>query len=664
MPNTDNRFNPAYSTIQKIILKSSTEDSAKNLIINETNTENNKVCRFERIEMVENINDLCPSGVILVSDLADVVSHIAKNKLDKIEIQLFDNGQSKKWFFDVTSISYSNNAASVGEETLVSIHFTNEWYKRFSTKSLSDLLGYKTPQVYKINEFIDDVKIKAFLIEESDPRFEEGYNDPALNYFLYKPFNPYNDGEEHISDDTLQTLNYVASMAVADTTDDINKEPNFFFWTGLDGNVNFKSFKRSYDLDESYDSIRSDYRLIGVYEGDSVIQELSDGNVYRKAYFLATNPGLQWISKNYYYIRKTPKYLDELVGYSGGSIVILSGESAANEAIKNLSFHFQDDGQKYNIDVVSYTGRDGLTGAPEGGQALNPESWGYYESQYSANHRSQSTLLGNQFGVESVYKSMPLMGKSGYMPFLDSPDMWKNMFNLTPVHPNYPDVTATIDSGEDTHLQKVLNIRKKAFENVGTVGASADNLTLIRNIELQNFVLYSLCCMGKKEDCFFAVLTKYEEDSSLIQDQTNDNIPKKYRYKWNKIQFGGASGASGYCACGSSGASGSTGAHMLENWCLDPYIKSSETQDSTWAININERGLTSGNINYLPPGWLPLSTTSTFYYRPIGSKQSPPAKGLSGESIAHFVRLCRERIDVNNTITYFWAENIVDGTCS
>ena len=250
------------------------------------------------------------------------------------------------------------------------------------------------------------------------------------------------------------------------------------------------------------------------------------------------------------------------------------------------------------------------------------------------------------------------------MPFLDSPDMWKNMFNLTPVHPNYPDVTATIDSGEDTYLQKVLNIRKKAFENVGTVGASADNLTLIRNIELQNFVLYSLCCMGKKEDCFFAVLTKYEEDSSLIQDQTNDNIPKKYRYKWNKIQFGGASGASGYCACGSSGASGSTGAHMLENWCLDPYIKSSETQDSTWAININERGLTSGNINYLPPGWLPLSTTSTFYYRPIGSKQSPPAKGLSGESIAHFVRLCRERIDANNTITYFWAENIVDGTCS
>ena len=91
MPNTDNRFNPAYSTIQKIILKSSTEDSAKNLIINETNTENNKVCRFERIEMVENINDLCPSGVILVSDLADVVSHIAKNKLEIASTKQLEN---------------------------------------------------------------------------------------------------------------------------------------------------------------------------------------------------------------------------------------------------------------------------------------------------------------------------------------------------------------------------------------------------------------------------------------------------------------------------------------------------------------------------------------------------------------------------------------------
>lgn len=659
MPNTDNRFNPAYSNIQKIILKSSLEGENNILVVNDLNTPNNRVCRFERIEMVENINDLCPSGVILVSDLSDIVTYIAKNQLDKIELQLFDNDGTKTLNFDITSISYSNNAASIGDETLVSIHFTNEWYKRFSTKSLCDLLTYRHAQVYKINEFIKDVKINAFGIPEGDPKFLEGYNDEAINYFLYKPFNPYDDGEEHVSDDVLQTLNYVATTAI-----DKNKEPNFFFWTDLKGNVNFKSFKRLYDQDSSYETLDNDYRRIAVFEGDSVIQQLSDGNKYRKAYFLATNPGLQWISKNYYYIRKTPKYLDELVGYSGGSIVKLTGETAAKQAIKNLTFQFQDDGQKYNMDIVSYTGRDGLTGAPEGGQAIIPKAWGYYDFDVPSNQKSQSTLLGNQLGVDSLYKQMPLMGHSGYMPFLDSPDMWKNMFNLTPIHPNYPDDTATINSGYETYLQKVLDIRRKVFNKSGLEGSSADNLELIRKIELQNFVLYSLCCMGKKEDCFFAALTKYEEDSSIIQDQTNANIPKKYRYKWNKIQFGGATGASGYCGCGLSGASGTTGAHILENWCLDPYIKSSEKQDDTWAINVNERGLTTGNISYLPPGWLPLSTSSSFYYRPIGAKQTPPAKGLSGESIYHIVRLCRERIDANNLITYFWAENVIDGTCS
>jgi hypothetical protein len=42
---------------------------------------------------------------------------------------------------------------------------------------------------------------------------------------------------------------------------------------------------------------------------------------------------------------------------------------------------------------------------------------------------------------------------------------------------------------------------------------------------------------------------------------------------------------------------------------------------------------------------------------------SPPGKGLSGENIKHIVRLCKETIDSNNTIYYFWAENVLDGTC-
>lgn len=674
-------FNPAFSTIKEIILTSFNNTGSVNdlkyLIISEQNT----ICRFERLEMVENVNEACPTGAILVADLGDIVSHIANNNLQQIIIKFLDESY---WLFDITSISYSNNAVTVGDDTLVTIHFSNIWYKKFSSNSLNDLLPFKRPRVYKINDFVDDLKAFAFELppisdeEEADiPYTKKPYNDPSKNYFLYKPFNPYSVGDESVSDDVFQTLNYVSSMAI---DDDFN--PNFFFWTSLDGSVNFKSFKRDVTKDGSYASIDNDFRRIGVYNGDAGLQQLSDRNYYRKAYFLATNPALQWLSKNYYYIRKTPKYLDEVVGLSGGTVQLLSGICAATDKIqklKNLTFHFQDDGEKYNIDVITYEGRGGLTGAPKGGQALFPEhSWGYYDKTIPANGKSITNLNNNQFGVDLNYKNMALMGKTGYMPYLDSPDMWKNMFNLTPIHPNYPDKTETANavpiSGLDTNLQKVIQLRHKVFEKAGITGASGDNLELMRKIERQNFVLYSLCCMGKKEDCFFAMLTKYEEDTSITQTTTNSKNPKKYRYKWNKLNFGGASGPSGYCDCGLtsgssniSGSCGMTGAHILENWCLDSVIRSSDKQDDTWAINVNERGITMGSSTYLPPGWLMPSGDNGFYYRPIGAKISPPATGSGdsgGEYIHHIVRMCKERIDARNTIYYFSAENIVDGTCS
>ena len=43
----------------------------------------------------------------------------------------------------------------------------------------------------------------------------------------------------------------------------------------------------------------SEVRNVGLFKGDAVIQKLSDKKRYRKAYFLASNPAYQWISKNY-----------------------------------------------------------------------------------------------------------------------------------------------------------------------------------------------------------------------------------------------------------------------------------------------------------------------------------------------------------------------------
>ena len=662
MPNTQSRFNPAYSTIKSIFIRG----LDGSLEISKQNTE----CRFEKIEIVENITEVLPRGALVVTDLKDIVSYVNYKAIDKVIIEFFGGNN---WVCDVTSVSYVNNAGSDSDDTIVAINFTNQYYKYFSTNSLNSLLGFKKPKVFHINELVEQLRFTFGA--------DSGWNDPASNYFLYKPLSPYNSGEESIPDNAIELFNYISTGAI-----DEFGEPNFIFWTGMGGDVNFKSFKRNIEDDASYKSMDADVRNVGIFKGDAVIQKLSDKKKYRKAYFFASNPAYQWISKNYYYIRKTPKYLDTLptitipAGLTGDAKINAESDAiiaTQNTALKNLTFQFQDDGQKYNIDVVTVSGRG--TDAPQGGDQLIPEnSWGYYDGQVPSNAKSITNTIYNQYGVENNYKSLSLMGLDGFMPYLDSPDMWKNMFDVTPIHTKYTDIGGST-AGKDTLLQKVVDIRYDIFSG-GASGASAaaGRLEEIRKIEAQNFVMYSLCCMGKKEDCFFAVLQRYEPDNTYYgvtcaPDPTLPGSAKFYRYKWNKILFEPGHEGVTCGTCGSSGASGASGSegdqgagisgcttysHQLEKWCLDPSKKSSSTQDDTWAINLNERGLSGA---YLPPGWVSPSSTS-FKFRPIGANTSS-AIGVSGGNINHIARICIEQIDAKTRVTSFWIENVLDGLC-
>lgn len=604
----------------------------------------NKFCRFERIELVENITDTLPVGTLVVTDLSDIVTTIEKENVKNVTINLLDGSSIEG---HITSVSYINNATSDNDTTTVAINFTNKYYELVSSNSLNALLGYRQPVVFGVQDFVDLIRVQCF--ESSS-----GYSDFASNFFLYKPLTPYNSGEEAIPDNAVEMMQYLANGAI-----DNHGNPNFAFWTSFNGDVNFKSFKRNPGEDPSAEKPIN----IAVYDGDTPTRKI-DGTSWRKAYFIATNPAYQWISKNYYYIRKTPKYLDELDNSVSGST---AQETAT---LKNLMFHFQDDGQKYNIDVVTVDGRG--TNIPSGGDNIFTDNpWGYFPGQRPNNQKSNTTLIGNQYGIENNYKTLELMGTSGYMPFSDSPDMWKNMFDLTPIHPHYPDNTelpATSESlgisGLETHLQSVMNIRYDTFKE------TQERLETLRQIESQNFVLHSLCCMGK-EECFFALLQRYEPDYLYYGGISGGNCggsastaPKLpagatfYRYKWNKLRFDGYSpGSSGGNSGGSGGISGSSyDVAQIEKWSLDPVVKSGITQDHTWAINLNERGLSPG---YLPPGWIK-STSPSCKFRPIGTSDTD---FKASANIAHIARVCLYQADANNKVAYFCVENVVDCNC-
>jgi hypothetical protein len=193
MPNTQGEFNPAYSTVKAIYLQSSYNSESVNILIQ--NTE----CQFERLELVENINDVFPSGVVIVRDTKDIVGRIKQYNIDKVVIEFF-NGN--KWPTVVTSVSYLNNAASDTEENFVGIYISNPYYTAVQKTSLNTILNIKKPNVYLVNDFVNLVKQKAF-------NGALGYSDPTSNYVLYRPLNTFYDRQEAVADNPIDYLNYL-----------------------------------------------------------------------------------------------------------------------------------------------------------------------------------------------------------------------------------------------------------------------------------------------------------------------------------------------------------------------------------------------------------------------------------------------------------------------
>ena len=193
MPNTQSNFNPAYSNIKSIFLQNS--DGSESVDIAKQNTE----CLFERIEMVETINDVFPNGVLVVQDKKDIVSRILQFEITKISIVLYGSN-NPNFTFNITSVSYLNNASSDTEENFIGIFFTTEVYKKVQNTSLIKDLSHVKPVLEKIDSFVQEIVTKT--------GFSTGIVDKTSNFVLYKPLNALSTREHNPSGDTIQYLNY------------------------------------------------------------------------------------------------------------------------------------------------------------------------------------------------------------------------------------------------------------------------------------------------------------------------------------------------------------------------------------------------------------------------------------------------------------------------
>lgn len=641
------------SPIRSLIFESSKYSNFSLDILNQ-NPKDNAECKFTRLEMEETVFTIYPVGALVVRDTGDIINFIQKNQIDSILV-IFNNGAEPRRLL-ITSTANVTNAASDTEDSFVSINFTNSFYKLSQKTSAADLLISEDTledRVYTIEELLTSVNTKLKSRSNTSQSSYIGTVTPADNFFSLKQLNVGNNKLNlSVTDNAFQYLNYLSSLAV----DKESYAPRFMFWTEFGDYINFKHFPS--DLSTDKDGVikynNYNYRY-SVYNGDSPTQLSTNGKTYKKIYVLNTDPTNQFVSKNYVYVRKTPKFLDIVPSE-------ISEADSINYTTKALTFHFQDDGEKYNIETIASNGLYGgmTSGADE---VFYEKNYGWISDINTTNDNAPATHGSGEFGLAKIYSANNYMGNSGYFSRADNTEMWKNMFDMTAVHPDYPrSLTADPDKKPETSSFYYNQIQKNLTELYKGSSYSPDNLETRRKIERENFVLYVLCCLGDDET-FFANIIRYEPDKLVKDYQTeNPNLEMgpelKWRYKWEGLKF--------------INAAGSTYWSLMELWETDETNMAGATQD-TWAINLNERTAGLGTPDYLPPGWV--SEVGGFKYRPIGC--NTPTIIATGATIAHIVKMHRtsaEKMAMNGNITvppelrgkslyYFSAENVLDGNC-
>jgi hypothetical protein len=418
------KSNAFDSSLKSIYLKSSLSKDFK-LDIVAVNTQ----CQFNKLEMDESVFEIFPIGSIIVRDTKDIVSLIQINKIDEVDI-VFQNGTTR--YCTLISTSYVNNAASEKEENFVALHISNFSYKLSQKYSASDLLIRKDTiedQIYTIDDLATNLDKNLVDILGGSPGLYKGLINQADNYFCLKMLNVGNNNLNYsVTDNAFQYMNYIASLAV----DKKYKEPRFLFWTTFDDYFYFKYFP--INIAEEDKSIKDKYATnnysYAVYDGDIPVQKASNDRQYKKIYVLKTDPTNQYVSKNYFYIRKTPKFLDSLPPG-------VSGDAAKKYTTQALTYHFQDDGEKYNIEAIASSGIiNGVTSGAD--EFFCDRDWGWISDFNTINENGKSTHNSGEYGTAKAYSKINYMGHTGYFSRTDNVETWKNMFDMTEIHPDYP----------------------------------------------------------------------------------------------------------------------------------------------------------------------------------------------------------------------------------
>lgn len=205
---------------------------------------------FEQLIIDQGIDQIIPSGTLIVRDTGDILSHFNFSGRDPltIEVEVLDptTGEPtlKTFYFIIYQATHATDYADRNSTKLITLKFIDDLYFYNSRRNFdasinnenifSNLTFYN--RISKINTFI--TTLIDSIINKTDTNYIKNI-DPTYNYY-YNVENPeiFPSGIRGDKNDFLTTFNYITSNAVNTT----KLVPDFFCWFNTDLEFNFISY--------------------------------------------------------------------------------------------------------------------------------------------------------------------------------------------------------------------------------------------------------------------------------------------------------------------------------------------------------------------------------------------------------------------------------------
>lgn len=472
--------NPIDTAVSSIILKSD-----ENVEFDIDIFQSNQFCQFERLELEESVLNIFPKGALILRDKSDIMTYIAIKKIKSLLVE-FQGGEKYLWY--ITSLNYTNNAASEIDQSFIVVYFTNSLYHQSQNVSFYDekvfeentetgeieevsatslwpfshpfvttpehiIKTYGTRSVFNkplfpiLNQDGDDTNLKGCGVN----LFIKNTQEP-VNYVLFRPKIADPERIEQYQTNIISYLNYIFTFAINE-----DKKPYYLFWTDFSNTLNYKFFDLRKDLESGQYAFDKENNDSGKIQGYAVYNSDDIGRVFKiedqdvscnKVYVMITNPSHTIQDKNYYYIRSAPIYLEqpshEVSGSTSSAERLMSPymSESANTTLTTVTTYTTNDSADLPYAFRTENRKDAnLLNLPDQG------FWGYAKDFNTYNNTINVTdAVGSYENILNNIEATPLGLRDAYFkeageqplyPFNDNRYIWQFQYDITRTHPNF-----------------------------------------------------------------------------------------------------------------------------------------------------------------------------------------------------------------------------------